>query len=1035
MDVVTAYDRATLYDPEPAREMFAAAERAIVVPTDLQSEWDAWLRTVKTVPYDPQPVPETALEALQLDPLNGDRLSNLAISFYFQGLTTHGGSHDTALVRNTLTVLAAASSAFPESRAATLNYVFLAGFYTPEGPTDPAQGGNARTLLDHWLETTPLDLTALRLSRQRYGALPDSTLDRFTALTESVDPAQAALGHAWLGDAMLQQARSEGDTAPFTAQHMARAAIEHYDAALVLSDDTSIYHARAVALEFLGDIPAAIETQQRAIDLEPDAVPLYNLLAELLIQRRGDEPAVHRAVADARDVQRTGLSLAELHPDPFLRDVEFKPFAMAITGDRRGAEYAIDRPSRTYLRLYQVGFAGGGAGGYIISLDLIPLYEEEPEVASRVTSPADRAAYNAMIASVILGDPVGVAEDLARMERLWATRRQAAPTGPNSSFLEVIPAAQLVSDPHGGSWSGIGPLDFAITALRYAGLPGQAASLCRSALEFPEAVNARSYLLACIAENAYLNGQLDVAHQAFGLLEEHADWGGSTPMRAAMVAEVVGDTEGAMRLHTIVAEESSSQGERGIALARLGDMKLDAGDASGAIEVYDRAIEEFTATPDGMYEAQHESRELQYIRNNRGVAWMMLVGNPGCSGYASVACANALADFDAVLRSDAHNPIALMGKGWIERLRGEHNAASRSLDLAVQSDPTLGPAHNDLGVIAAQRGDRDVARQAFLAALAGNPDYDLALWNLGVLEMQQGIGGIPQGQAYFARAILQTPSFATSAPAFRFDDRVYRIEFTEESRPGTGWSFGKASSVALSGLGVITMLGVALKTFAHVAMDKAQTSASMRAEAAKRGAMNMIGDRLNWSLPARWSRWLPLLITLPVLALTTAWPAARESPGVGASVMVLALFAAAIAVITHEIGHVLIARWRKAELQPAQWGMGVAVAMALMPLGVSNGPFPGQRVLSEDEGKAWGVYLGGPLGNLLVAVASYILFYFQPLPGLRLIALTQITALGYALLPFEPLDGAALSRKRPMVVSGLAFLVLVVGILVFVGKL
>jgi hypothetical protein len=88
---------------------------------------------------------------------------------------------------------------------------------------------------------------------------------------------------------------------------------------------------------------------------------------------------------------------------------------------------------------------------------------------------------------------------------------------------------------------------------------------------------------------------------------------------------------------------------------------------------------------------------------------------------------------------------------------------------------------------------------------------------------------------------------------------------------------------------------------------------------------------------------------------------------------------------------------------------------------LSSGPFLGQRVLGVSADRAWWVYLAGPAANLVVAIAAYGIFLTHPLPLLRLVTEAQLAAIGYALLPFAPLDGSVLkSRPLLMVVFGLA---------------
>jgi hypothetical protein len=106
-----------------------------------------------------------------------------------------------------------------------------------------------------------------------------------------------------------------------------------------------------------------------------------------------------------------------------------------------------------------------------------------------------------------------------------------------------------------------------------------------------------------------------------------------------------------------------------------------------------------------------------------------------------------------------------------------------------------------------------------------------------------------------------------------------------------------------------------------------------------------------------------------------------------------------------------------------------------MLVGLSSGPFPGQRVVAKDEQSATWVYAAGPLANLVIAIFTYLLYLWHPMPGLRLIALVQVTAIGYSLLPFEPLDGKALARTHPRLVGIGGLVASLVGVLAVAGLL
>jgi hypothetical protein len=180
---------------------------------------------------------------------------------------------------------------------------------------------------------------------------------------------------------------------------------------------------------------------------------------------------------------------------------------------------------------------------------------------------------------------------------------------------------------------------------------------------------------------------------------------------------------------------------------------------------------------------------------------------------------------------------------------------------------------------------------------------------------------------------------------------------------------------------------------------------------------------------------LPVAIALAVLALATTWIARHGDPHAASASAALALFAAVLAVATHELGHAVVARRLNATIQPAQWTPGTVLALGLFPFGVSAGPYPGQKVAAESEAASRWVYMAGPLANLGVAIIAYLLFTIQPVPGLRQIAQVQVAAMGYALLPFAPLDGAVLARAHPRVMGGVGGALLLISVLFTLGIL
>ena len=145
----------------------------------------------------------------------------------------------------------------------------------------------------------------------------------------------------------------------------------------------------------------------------------------------------------------------------------------------------------------------------------------------------------------------------------------------------------------------------------------------------------------------------------------------------------------------------------------------------------------------------------QYIDNNRGIALLMTART---ETDAPPDCAASRRDLPGggrrVRGRDGGRPDEPglpdergLGRSADRRWRSATALLTEALEKGI---PLVAPAHNDLGVLAAQRGEFGDARAHFVQAIATDPDYDLATWNLGVLESRQAGPLLVAGQALLA---------------------------------------------------------------------------------------------------------------------------------------------------------------------------------------------------------------------------------------------------------------------------------------------
>ncbi|MBX3072051.1 MAG: hypothetical protein KF883_16215, partial [Thermomicrobiales bacterium] len=546
-DVVAIYDAATLTSNRAVQELLGAASNAIPVPEEWRGEWNAWVQFGE----DEAP-PRAVLESLQNDPQNADRLSNLAaVIFYSNRIQREYISFDQD--RQAWSLLEATLDLFPENRSAFLNYalVIILERLAADRTVDFAG----------WLAEHPDDATALTFAVEIVANddpgfnLDPATLSEYaTALSQSSDAARAALGHALLGDLQVADFRLKANSddssrlsAPYDLQRAARRALEHYDVALQLSDDSSIYAARALMLSILGDVPGAVASQQRAVDFQPDSLPLKLQLADHYLDLRGSVDEARESVETAREIEREALAGAPYREEVLLSEVRF------VSATRDLVALVANHPAA----FYTVHLHGGAGGGYEIAFTEIPLYGRRP-AASDSGDPLIRADFGIFMKSQALGD--------------------VAALGPDANESAVA-TARLVADHKSPSETDLATGDAigAANWLRFLGSNKEAMELCRAAKEVAVESFQLDSLERCIGESAYLAGDYKTAQHAFEAIDDL--------FMAGYVAHRRGDFDEAERL--LRASSESQPLRRFDAMQRLGDIHLDAGRPGDAVLVYD----------------------------------------------------------------------------------------------------------------------------------------------------------------------------------------------------------------------------------------------------------------------------------------------------------------------------------------------------------------------------------------------------------------------------------------------------------------
>ena len=101
--------------------------------------------------------------------------------------------------------------------------------------------------------------------------------------------------------------------------------------------------------------------------------------------------------------------------------------------------------------------------------------------------------------------------------------------------------------------------------------------------------------------------------------------------------------------------------------------------------------------------------------------------------YEEGRAAEALAEIDSLLESNAADPELRFLKGIIYAEQGRHDDAIEIFAALTQDYPELPEPYNNLAVLFAEKGEFEKAREALLAAIQAHPSYSTAHENLGDL--------------------------------------------------------------------------------------------------------------------------------------------------------------------------------------------------------------------------------------------------------------------------------------------------------------
>ena len=290
---------------------------------------------------------------------------------------------------------------------------------------------------------------------------------------------------------------------------------------------------------------------------------------------------------------------------------------------------------------------------------------------------------------------------------------------------EVVAGGDLVLPPDDYTTEGQ-VLVAAQAALRRAGDFRRLETLCQGRLDDdPEAMESSEDIWQCIADAQVLQGRpedaVDTLADAAEALYPQVFIGPDMLLRwgAARLAVQPGDEEG-RRLLQQAAVQGPSYPAAAAALMRLGTDGLDRGSPAVAVAHYDLALALLDPHDAPGEDGSSRVRQGRVVAlTNRGVGLLRLAQDdpthpPVClPDVKDDPCTAAAADFTAALSIDPLNAVTLMNQAWAYRAMGRLQAAREALVAATTADPSLYPAANDLGVLAARAGDDTAALSVF----------------------------------------------------------------------------------------------------------------------------------------------------------------------------------------------------------------------------------------------------------------------------------------------------------------------------------
>jgi tetratricopeptide (TPR) repeat protein len=425
------------------------------------------------------------------------------------------------------------------------------------------------------------------------------------------------------------------------------------------------------------------------------------------------------------------------------------------------------------------------------------------------------------------------------------------------------------------------------------------------------------------------------------------------------------------------------------AWTQLGDLDMAANDWNAAITAYSNAIGLIQAPFGG---SDGEGNSYVWATNAHG----MQENNLALALYKVGRTAEAEVMAQEALEWDPANPLYLDTAAFVLQGTAHESDAIGLYRTAVQFDPTLFEAWNNLGVLLLRSGDVPGAVAAFRTAVGLRPQYASGWHNLGAaLSMQRTIQGFVQSQGALARATLLDRAYGDRDLSVSFDEMIYDSGLDVSKPIPAEWAL--ATSAKETGQAFTWIMGILLGLSLVAAAFKDQLSDKVR-----EGLVTQ-AKKLKLRIPLR----LPVVAGVLAAVVIQLWCLPSGGPSGLWWMLSIGLGTTGIVGLVPALRAVVGTR-ADTEVDQFSWSpfLAVSVVGGLLGLGFS----PMSAMTEEPDAprmvRVWGLL--GLAGGVCVALGST---WISGNPLVRQLAFVGIASWSAQVFPLSPMDGAYLSKR------------------------